>query len=113
MILCSGGAKILQIDKSLRRRQRPRQRAAIAHERDDLGQAPDVDLGLLRHDAAIGIEIERERCPAMSSDPVTATMVLTASSRFAGSRMNRNASAMARTKPNSAYWPRQKRASPP
>ena len=39
-ILHSGGAKVLQIDKLLRRRQRRLDGAALAHEGDDLGEPP-------------------------------------------------------------------------
>ena len=43
--------------------QRLLQHAALAHERDDLAKPGDADFALLRHDAAVRLEIKRERLP--------------------------------------------------
>ena len=51
----------MQIDKLLRRRKRRLDGAALAHESDDLAEAAEIDFGLSRQHAAIGIEVERER----------------------------------------------------
>jgi hypothetical protein len=60
-LLRSGRAKVLQIDKLFWRRQRRLDCAALAHESDDLGKAAEIDLGLSRPHAAIGIEVKRKR----------------------------------------------------
>ena len=86
VLLCAGRAKVLQIDELFRRRQRRLDGAALAHEGDDLGETAEVDLGVSRQHAAIGIEIKRKRrVRYRPSAPVSATMALAASSRCAGS----------------------------
>ena len=48
-------------DELVRRRKRRLDGAAPVHKGDDLGEAAEVDFGLPRHHATIGVEIKRKR----------------------------------------------------
>src|SRR6202000_1317596 len=60
-LLHAGSTKILQIDELLRRRQRRVDNAPLPNEGDAWAEAAEIDFGLARQHAAIGLEIKRKR----------------------------------------------------